>query len=576
MLSNKLKKYSQPFLCYRRVLGQLLLLTFLLAAEFSVMPLTFGPDRRIHDPAVYRLQDSTYLQGDWYTGMAVESGVYTFYSALIHASSFLGIGEELWRMLLYISCMVGLYVYLLKLARLFTSSWLVVPLVVVLHTLLVTANPPLWLYGYYIQVDGGLAPRSVAMAFSIAALYYLLKAPRYLPWILLGLSTLAHVSHSFITFVLFLGAWFSYRLFTEFQKSKSFELNVYWPAIKESFSASFLYLIAGGWFLLQVFWLSLSQTSTFSAQKFIWAWVYFRAPYMALPTVPEGYWFILAFHVAALFCGGWLVRRWYAKQRAFVDLLLFVGLFALGGFGVFYLFAFMVPWVPGFQFYSLRLVYFTYLIGHLFMVLFLMSLVKKLWQTKSLTSLNISERIASGFLLLFLGGALWLCPVFPGTKFVIGAPGNLEKSWEQILKPGAALPESVTGLYLAKHPEPFLAPPDWNGTRTYLPTVASFKTFGFTPEGLEEWYERMDTLSRGELQKAYEKQSKKEKYKPVYINWKQAYETLTTQEVEELSKKYNFNLFLTYREKEYPFELLVEDEGYRLYRLDTNGALPRK
>ena len=151
----------------------------------------------------------------------------------------------------------------------------------------------------------------------------------------------------------------------------------------------------------------------------------------------------------------------------------------------------------------------------------------------------------------------------------MGAPKNLKESWQQALTPGPKPPESATAMFLTNHPEPFLAPPDWNGTRMYAPSVASFKTFGFTKEGLEEWYKRMDRISRGELETLYLKQSKKEKYKPVKIDWKKSYESLTTEEIQGLSNDYQFKLFLSYKEKEYPFELVAEDAYYRLYRLSS-------
>lgn len=569
MPSNKFKKYVDYFSLRSDFAKGCVLLILLLLMEFSVMPLTFGPDRRIHDPAVYRLQDTSYMTGDWYTEMAVDSGVYTFYAGLIQAGSWGGFSEEVWRMFLYIICLSVLYVYLLKLARLFASEWYIIPSVVVLHALLVTAMPPAWLYGYYIQVDGGLAPRSVAMALSVAALYYLLVSPRYLPWLLLGGATLIHVSNAFITFVLFIGAWFCMRLWGQIQEDKrlSFEKNSI--LVKDISCGVFLYFISGGWFLLQVFWLSWYQVSTFSAQKFIWTWIYFRAPYMALPAVPWGYWIVFMFHVVALFCGGWLIRKWYGKQKEYVDLLIIVGFFALCGFGIFYLFAFVFPWLPGFQFYSLRLIYLLYLIGHLFTVLFLVGLLKKMWISKNLRCCSLIEWASSVFLLICLGVTFWLCPVFPGTKFVIGAPKNLQDSLKQIQVPGPRPPESQTALFLVGQRELFLAPPDWNGSRTYVPSVANFKTFGFSKEGLEEWYRRMNRISRGELEDMYNKQSKKEKYKAVKIDWQKNYESLTVEEIKRLSDEYHFKLFLTYKEKEYPFELVVEDKDYRLYRLPS-------
>ena len=81
----------------------ILLLGLLLLFEVSIHPLGFGPDRKIHDPAVYRLDDSTYLSGDWYTEMSLESGVYPFYAKLVNMWHILPLSEEPWVRMLYIA-----------------------------------------------------------------------------------------------------------------------------------------------------------------------------------------------------------------------------------------------------------------------------------------------------------------------------------------------------------------------------------------------------------------------------------------------------------------------------------------
>ena len=183
--------------------SSLIVLGLLLVFEVSIHPLGFGPDRRVHDPAVYRLGDAEYLPGDWYTQMAVDSGVYTFYAKLVNVWHFLPFSEETWRLLLYAASLVVLYYAMIRIARLFSQSALVIPLVALFHAIVILVAPPIWLYGPFVHVDGGLAPRSIAIALSFLALSLLLHNARSLPWIVLGLATLIHVSNSLIIFTLF-------------------------------------------------------------------------------------------------------------------------------------------------------------------------------------------------------------------------------------------------------------------------------------------------------------------------------------------------------------------------------------
>ena len=147
VIFNYLRKLS-----WRHALIFIVLLLF----EVSIHPLGFGPDRRVHDPAVYRLGDSNYLSGDWYTQMAVDSGVYVFYAKLVNVWHFLPFYEGTWRLLLYVASLVALYCAMIRIARLFSQSSLVIPIVAIFHAIVVVVAPPIWLYGLFIQIDGGL------------------------------------------------------------------------------------------------------------------------------------------------------------------------------------------------------------------------------------------------------------------------------------------------------------------------------------------------------------------------------------------------------------------------------------
>ncbi len=536
------------------------LLAGLLIFEVAIHPLDIGPDRRIHDPAVYRLEDENYLPGDWYTQMAVDSRVYTFYAPLVNFGPFLGIPEELWRQFLYLVCLVVLYWSLIKIAGLFSRSPLVVPLVALFHAVLVIVVPPIWLYGPFIQVDGGLAPRSVGIAFSFLALYFLLNQARFLPWLLLGVATLIHVSNSLVTFVLFLAAslvslWFHMKVADKVQWKKLFQ---------EAINALVFYLLAGGWFALWIAFQASTFVPSLSSEKFIWTWVYFRAPYMALPLVRWEAWAIFGMHIITLFACWYLLRQYFFREKRFsIDLLGFVGSGALLLFFFFYIVTFVFPWLPGFQFYSLRVIYFLHFISYLFAAL---TVVSGMFFLKERMRIHLFPLILF-FAVIILG---WSA-TSSGQYFFKRSYLNLYYTsvrLKDLHNPiGPPSSEEAVGRYIFLHPEPFLAPPDWYGSPAYLPHMASFKTFGFTLKGLEEWYERINDVTGGELEKRYQAQKKSGVFAPVSFQWGEVYPRLTEEQVKNLAKKYHFRLFVTYREEIYSFPVLTEDNRYRLYQV---------
>ena len=534
---------------------EIFLLLFLLVFEVSIHALGIGPDRRIHDPAVYRLTDPSYLPGDWYTGMAVASGVYTLYAKLIAFATTLHVSEELWRLTLYVSCLIVLYYSLIRIARLMSESFWVVPLVAVFHALLVTVAPPIWLYGPFIQVDGGLAPRSIGIALSFAALFFLLKNARMLPWILLGVATLIHVSNSLIVFTLFLAAW----LGAEWLENHTLSAERVSQLLKRTWFAFASYFVSGGWFAFYAASLNVGKIE-FTPEKFIWTWIYLRAPYMALPGMPEKAWLLFGLHIVAIAVGWYvLIKQGDENMKRRVNILGLVGLGAIVYFFLFYFFTFVRPWLPGFQFYSLRVVYLAHFVAYLFAALLIVAVYQKGIR-------KISPKIiVSG---ITVGVIMFLFTSF-GRDFLERSGKNISVSLAQMeeVHKIPVPPTQATTRYLYLHPEPFLAPPDWYGVPTYLPQVASFKSFGFTKSGLEEWYARLDDVSSGELERVYEEQKIAGRFLPVSIKWSKVYAKLSADEVVRLSGKYHFNLFLAEKKLSYPFTVVAEDGDFRLYQL---------
>ncbi len=548
----------------------------LMLFDISVHPLTAGPDRLIHDPAVYRLGNPNYLPGDWYTAMAVKSQVYIFYAKLVNFSHALHLPEELWRTLLYLGSLVILYYALVRIARFFSPSVWVVPIIAVLHMFISTGNnQPVWLYGPFLQVDGGLAPRSIGIALSFLALSYLMRGSLLIPSLLLGLATLIHVSNSFIVFSLFLVAWGIARL----SASRPTAWDDWLAIIRKAGVGVGVYLLAGGWFALYVALVSRGAGHPLTADKFIWAWIYLRAPYMALPLITKYWWIRLFAHLASVVIGWWILRqRVTSKQRVAVTTLSIVGVLAVAYFFIFYLFAFIVPWLPGFQFYSLRVVYLAYFVAYLFIGLSLLfigqDVVGWVYARTKINARYIGPSVLVGVVILLTLFGLRL-----GASYRHPTLKNIRSSWFRLLDHSVAfrslvpenqqvrLPSYATFSFLLKEGKPFLAPPNWKTDTTYLPALVSYKSFGFTEEGLAQWLERLDAVSKGEVERRYQTQQQTGQRQPVTIEWGKYYAQLTQEDVLRLAQTYHFDLFLTYRELSYDWPVVAEDSDFRLYRL---------
>lgn len=554
-----------------------LLIFGLILFDLAVHPLTAGPDRLIHDPVIYRLWDPGYMAGDWYTSMAVASGVYPFFATLVNAWHWLHIPEEFWRLVLFLLCLAVLYGSLIHIARKFTKNWLVVPIIAVLHWLIATGvNQPVWLYGPFIQVDGGLAPRSIGIALSFLALALLVDDLIIWASIVLGIATLFHVSNSLIVYTLFFGAWLILKLITQ---------QTHWrKTLLEAGKALAAYLVSGGWFAASV---ALQTTgagggATLSTSQFIWTWTYFRASYMALPLAGVYWWLRLGAHAGAI-TGGWIALHFLApKQRQALSLVALVGLGALAYFFLFYLFAFIHPWLPGFQFYSLRVIYLAYFVAYLFLALG-MVLGGQWLLTESARRLTVWQRQLIGRILLAVLCFAFLTTLsrFDTNPSLHRFAENLQRSAWRIMDTSVILsgyvpdnkkirpPHFATFDMLRSRQEPFLAPPNWQTYGVYLPNVASFKSFGFTQSGLPDWYARMNDVSLGAIEELYQAQRQTGEYRGVELNWSELYQRLTSEDVLRLAERYHFSLFVAGRTTLYPFPILTEDHDYRLYELPT-------
>jgi hypothetical protein len=544
-----------------------LLIIGLIFFDILIHPLTPGPDRLIHDPAVYRLANSSYMIGDWYTDMAVKSNVYIFYAKLVMFGPSIGVPEEMWRMMLYLISLAILYYALIRIARLFTPNIWVVPVLVILHAFLNTGyNQPPWLYGPFIQIDGGLAPRSIGVALSFLALYFLLRRSLLVVAGLLGLATFIHVSNSFIVFTLFWLVWLIDAVIRLWRNRD----GTWGEIARHGVTAGLVYLCLGGWFALYVAF--SGAKGSLSTEQFIWTWVYFRAPYMALPLGTLAGKMVVAVKLGILGIGWYVVRRMLtSKLRPLWDMAGLIGLGAMAYFAFYYVTAFVVPWLPGFQFYSIRIVYFAYWLAFLMFSLLLVMISERL-----VRNVRAGSVVVAGIALLLLG---WGVSSHQGKLLRERVPrniaatklqlGRLRGVYRQPIRVGEVMysPDSPLYRYVTEHPEPLLTPINWVKGPFYVPSIVTFKSFGFTEEGLAAWFNRMNDLMKGDLARSYVAQEAQGTWRPFEPNWTDYYNRLTVEDIRQLSEKYHFRFFVAARSQSYPFQIITEDNEYRLYRI---------
>lgn len=551
---------------------QLGILILLMIFELSMHPLGVGPDRRIHDPGVVRFIDPKSSPGDWYTDAAQASGVYPFYGALVSLGPTFSIEEERWRMILYIISLVVLYIALFRIARIFSDNILVVPLVAVFHATGYLYDPPAWLYGPFMHIDGGLAPRSIGVALSFLAVAFFLEERKIAPWIVIGIATLIHVSNSMLVFLVLLATTVLEQLVEMYRRCRQMQPRV---AVKQGFPFTQLiipisvYFLSGGWFILAVASHDVVGPMRLTTEQFIWTWVYFRAPYMALPYISYGSWILFSLYLLVL-AGAMTFLFWFLREkRKELSRLGLISFFSLMGFVVFYLVTFEVPWLKGFQLYSFRIIYLVYLSMYVSLAIVIVTLPRYLINRFPFFQTQLS--LWKWIYILVIGGTyLFFVNHYKVIDRYEGkAIPNLEKSIEYFKKPQMPAAGSPIEKYLFDHRAvPYLSPPDWNGPPRHA-SVASFKVFGFTQSSLPIWRDRMDALSRGELSRQYYLQKSQGRFKPVIIDWRETYGKLTAEEVESLRKKWGFRYFVTYIDHQsYPYHVIMMDEKYILYDVD--------
>ena len=115
----------------------------------------------------------------------------------------------------------------------------------------------------------------------------------------------------------------------------------------------------------------------------------------------------------------------------------------------------------------------------------------------------------------------------------------------------------------------------------HRPQVVSFKAFGYTSKGLSQWYERINDLSRGSVERLYQDQLSNHRLKPPFSSMSDAvdyldqqYGRLTPDEVIRLCRKYKATLFVTFSdqtafEHDARFKLLRTTNRWRLYRVQA-------
>lgn len=535
--------------------------------DSAVKPLTYGPDRLIHDPAVNRILDPGYLQNDWYTQMATDSGIYYFYARLVGLYKSLGINEEQWRLFLYILFITLLYYSIIKIIRQIVNKPIIpVITIVIIHALFNSGiNQPVWLYGPFIHIDGGLAPRTIGMSLSFLGLLFLITSKPYLSAAALGIAALFHPSNSLVLYLIIFGAWTIKSLIYKASIGKIITVIA---------QTIVVFIAAGGWFVLKVALGSWRGADHFSSEKYIWIWTYFRAPYLVLPEVTSYWWRLFVINILfTLFSWASIRNLLLEKNREAYLLVTITGLSAVIYFFAYYYFAFINPWLPGFKLYSIRGIYLLYFASFVNAGIAAYCIYEMLINKLPLIVKLDKYRVISFKIIFTLTAASILSLYSGGSNLIVNSLENISRSYSTATLVKAGLPDTEIYNTLSTISDPILTPPNFNTYGVYIPTVVSFKSFGFTDSGLIEWYSRINSLVNDELENTYNFQLREGSFKSVSINFQERYSELTNDEVAALSVKYDFKYFLTFSGLQYNFKVISKDRKYTIYEVTPNKVM---
>jgi hypothetical protein len=520
---------------------------FGISLDLIIHPLTHGPDRLIHDPAVnYYLSPSVNM--DWYTSVAVSSHIYLAYSYVIGAGQYLLGCTEKWRAILYVFSLCANYLAIAKISKLLSGGLAVASVLVIIHTAFfqVFGNP--WVYGQFLQIDGGLAPRSISNAAGFWGLYLFLANRYHRGAILLGLATFIHPSNTLLIYTLLI---ISMTLCSLTHKSWNIK-----DTIRTSIINTIIYIFCGGWFAFAVY-LYTSSTAEISGHFLMWVWLYIRAPYM-LYVNNRASDIILPFLTCIISCGCYFYLKllqdtlqFHQHQSKNLQFLFYISILSFLGFFIYQINAYYLYSLTLFKSYSIRLLNYGYLASFLLISF----TIKELWVSYIKTCLKTVSLCKKylyilGLLIVFIG----LVIAFNNNKLIYAKLCSQNSEINVI-------------NFIKRKDLSFLGPPNFNHSWIYLNQAITFKSFGFTDESIFEWANRISFSKNCDLKNIYENQLKVGKFKTPNINFDNCYNNLTVGELKKIANRLNISYALVYDEMTGLGNVVYKDQNFVLYRI---------
>jgi hypothetical protein len=519
---------------------------FGITLDLIIHPLTHGPDRLIHDPAVnYYLSRS--VNYDWYTSIAVSSQIYLPYSYVIGAGQYLLGCTEKWRAILYIFSLCANYLAIAKISKLLSGGLAVASALIIIHTVFfkVTGNP--WVYGQFLQIDGGLAPRSISNAAGFWALYLFLANRCHRGAILLGLATFIHPSNTLLIYTLFV---FSMTLCSLTHRSCNIK-----DTIRTTIINTVIYIFSGGWFAFTVY-LYTTSSAEISGHFLMWVWLYVRVPYM-LYVNNHVTAIILPFLMCIISCACYFYLKlqdtlqFHPHKSKNLQFLFCISALSFLGFFIYEINAYYLYSLTIFKMYSIRLLNYGYLASFLLISL----TTRELWVSYIKTWL---KKVSSCkkylyipcLLIVFIASVL----AFNNNKLIYAKLCSQNSEINVI-------------NFIKRKDLSFLGPPTFNHSWIYVNQAITFKSFGFTDDSIFEWANRISFSKNCDLKNIYENQLKVGKFKAPNINFDNCYNSLTAGELKKIADRLNVSYALVSDEMTGLGNIVYKDQNYVLYRI---------
>lgn len=530
----------------------LLSLIFFNLLIFLHKPFNIGPDRAIHDPAVNRIIDPTYLTNDWFVNAISDSGVHFFYGKLISLHAYIGIDRFIWEDILYILSLQILIFSFFKITKTLNRNIFLVLILFLVHALAFILIPPQFGYGEFFPIDYGLAPRSLSIPFTFLSISFMLRGSYLWAAFYVGLSTLLHPSNGILSFMLI----FLIRIFlviNEFLKFNSLK------SISEILKFFIIYILSGGFFAFLIALNSIGN-SAMDINEFSWAWIYLRAPYLDILDQGLRTYALWIAHFLMLIFFIYKFMKTNNRSRHQLILIL-ISIISIVFFAIFYISFYFFPSKTIFSLYSFRLIYLFFFSIHLMSALYVLKKYSNFLNYISFQKkffLDVSVKTISVLLIAI-------------NIYIISDFENLKDSFLKFGSNKLEITSDVHEKLYNLNETVMMDPKLVFSSNFYISSFVSFKNFGFTETSMKEWLKRLNLMCSNSISKEYINQLNKGKFSNSEISWENCFNNKSEQELKEIMSDYRIN-YLLIKNSDDRFsniEVVSKNETFKLLRINN-------